>query len=119
MSTLTYPADARIDKVQVSAYEVPTATEEESDGTLIWNSTTIVVVEVAAGELTGLGYTYGHPACGEVIESKLASILEDADPMMPGRAWAQMQMQVRQMGHAGIAAMAVSAVDVALWDLKA
>ena len=30
-----------------------------------------------------------------------------------------MQVQARQMGHAGIAAMAISAIDVALWDLKA
>ncbi len=38
---------------------------------------------------------------------------------MPQQAWAQMQIQSRQMGHTGIAAMAISAVDVALWDLKA
>jgi L-alanine-DL-glutamate epimerase-like enolase superfamily enzyme len=30
-----------------------------------------------------------------------------------------MQVQARQLGHAGVAAMAISAVDVALWDLKA
>lgn len=112
-------AGARIDKVEVSAYEVPTETEQESDGTLVWSSTTMVVVELRCGEHTGLGYTYCHPSAGQVIESKLASILSDADPLMPGKAWAQMQMQVRQMGHAGIAAMAISAVDVALWDLKA
>jgi L-alanine-DL-glutamate epimerase-like enolase superfamily enzyme len=119
MATATHPTGARLDSVQVSAYEIPTATEEESDGTLVWNSTTIVIVELSCGGHTGLGYTYGHPSCGGVIESKLASILEDADAMMPAKAWTEMQMQVRQMGHAGIAAMAISAVDVALWDLKA
>jgi L-alanine-DL-glutamate epimerase-like enolase superfamily enzyme len=119
MSTITHSVGARIDAVDVSAYEIPTATDQESDGTLVWDSTTIVVVELQCGGHTGLGYTYGHPSVGSVVESKLAGALEEADPLMPQRAWAEMQMQARQLGHAGIAAMAISAVDVALWDLKA
>jgi L-alanine-DL-glutamate epimerase-like enolase superfamily enzyme len=118
MSTAT-KSGARIEKVDVSAYQVPTATEQESDGTLVWDSTSVVVVELRCGEQIGLGYTYCHPAAGQLIESKLASVLKDADPLMPQRAWAQMQVQSRQLGHAGIAAMAISAVDVAMWDLKA
>jgi L-alanine-DL-glutamate epimerase-like enolase superfamily enzyme len=119
MSAATAVLGARIDGVEVSAYEIPTATDPESDGTLVWSSTTIVVVELHCGEHTGLGYTYCHPSAGQVIESTLAGMLEGADPLMPGRAWAQMQVRARQLGHAGIAAMAISAVDVALWDLKA
>src|SRR5579872_4206359 len=110
---------ARIERVDVSAYEIPTATEQESDGTLVWDSTTLVVVELRAGPHTGLGYTYCDPAAGQLIESKLASIVRESDPLMPQEAWAQMHVQTRQMGHAGIAAMAISAVDIALWDLKA
>ena len=110
---------AKIDDVAVSVYQVPTATEQEADGTLVWNSTSVIVVEVAAGGHTGLGYTYCHPAAAQVIQTKLASVLEGADALMPERAWARMQVEARQMGHAGISAMAVSAVDIALWDLKA
>jgi L-alanine-DL-glutamate epimerase-like enolase superfamily enzyme len=112
-------AAARIERVQVGAYEIPTATEKESDGTLEWDSTTLVVVEVHSGEHTGLGYTYCDKAAASVISSKLASIVEAADPLMPERTFAQMQVQARQLGQEGIAAMAISAVDVALWDLKA
>jgi L-alanine-DL-glutamate epimerase-like enolase superfamily enzyme len=119
MTAATEVVGARIDDVGVTAYEVPTATEQESDGTLIWDSTTIVLVEVRCGEHTGLGYTYCDPSAGRVIESKLSSLLEDADPLMPQKTWTQMQMATRQLGHDGIAAMAISAVDVALWDLKA
>jgi L-alanine-DL-glutamate epimerase-like enolase superfamily enzyme len=110
---------ACVDRVEVSAYQIPTATDQESDGTLVWDSTPIVVVELSCGPHTGLGYTYCHPAAGQVIQSKLTSVLGGADPLMPQKAWAQMQVQGRQMGHSGIAAMAISAVDVALWDLKA
>jgi len=41
----------------VRAYKVPTATPE-SDGTLQWDSTTLVYVEVRAGGETGIGFTY-------------------------------------------------------------
>ena len=119
MSTLTEHVGTRIDDVGVSAYDIPTATGQESDGTLIWGSTTVVVVELTAGGHTGLGYTYCDPSAGTVIQSKLAGILEDADPLMPQKTWAKMQMATRQLGHDGVAAMAISAVDVALWDLKA
>jgi L-alanine-DL-glutamate epimerase-like enolase superfamily enzyme len=111
--------EVAIDSVAATAYEIPTATEHESDGTLVWDSTTIVVVEVSADGRTGLGYTYCDATAAQVVRSKLASILERADPMAPQQVWAQMQQETRQLGHAGIAAMAVSAVDVALWDLKA
>jgi L-alanine-DL-glutamate epimerase-like enolase superfamily enzyme len=109
----------RIDALDVHAYTVPTATEKESDGTLEWDSTTLVVVELSCGEHTGLGYTYCDPAAASVIASKLRGIVEGADPLMPERAWAQMQVQSRQLGQEGVAAMAISAVDIALWDLKA
>jgi L-alanine-DL-glutamate epimerase-like enolase superfamily enzyme len=110
---------ARIEAVEASAYDIPTATDTETDGTLEWSSTTVVVTQIHAHGRAGLGYTYCHPAAAQVIESKLREVLEGADPLMPERCWAQMQVQARQLGHAGIAAMAISAVDVALWDLKA
>ena len=119
MSTTTQTAGARVDNVQASAYEIPTATDHESDGTLQWDTTTIVVVEVACGEHTGLGYTYCDKAAASVISSKLASAIEGADPLMPEQAFARMQVEARQLGQTGIAAMAISAVDVALHDLKA
>lgn len=112
-------SEARVDSVTASAYEIPTETAQESDGTLIWDSTTIVVVEVSAGSHTGLGYSYCDESAASVIKTKLAPILEQANPLSPQRSWAEMQLQTRQLGHDGIAAMAVSAVDVALWDLKA
>ena len=108
-----------IDRVAAAAYRIPTETERESDGTLVWDSTSIVMVEAHAGDHTGLGYSYCHPAAVDVIVDKLAGSVVGADALMPQHAWAAMQVADRQLGHAGLALMAVSAVDVALWDLKA
>lgn len=119
MTATEHGLTTAIDAVEAIAYKIPTATEQEADGTLEWDSTSVVVVEVRAADTTGLGYTYCHPAAAQVIESKLASIVEGADALMPERCWTRMQVQARQLGHTGIAAMAISAVDVALWDLKA
>jgi L-alanine-DL-glutamate epimerase-like enolase superfamily enzyme len=117
MATIAHSTAVHVDGIEARAYKIPTATDHESGGTLVWDSTSIVVVEIEAGGKTGLGYTYCHPAAAQVIESKLASIVEQGDPLMPQRTWAN--LQARQLGHAGIAAMAISAVDIALWDLKA
>jgi L-alanine-DL-glutamate epimerase-like enolase superfamily enzyme len=109
---------ARVEQVEVSAYTVPTDSPE-SDGTLSWDSTTMIVVEATTGGVRGLGYTYGDPSVGKFIESKLRATVEGADAMSPPAAWAAMQRAIRNAGRPGVGAMAVSAVDIALWDLKA
>lgn len=109
---------AGIEDLAATAYTVPTE-RPESDGTLEWDSTTIVVVEAAAGGRRGLGYTYGHAAVAGLVRSALAPVVEGADPLAPPRAWAAMQRAVRNLGRQGLCAMAISAVDIALWDLRA
>lgn len=107
-----------VERVEVSAYRVPTD-EPESDGTLQWDSTTIVVAYVQAGGERGLGYTYGDSAIAHLIESKLAGAVLGSHALHPQMAWAAMQAAIRNDGQAGIGAMAVSCLDIALWDLKA
>jgi L-alanine-DL-glutamate epimerase-like enolase superfamily enzyme len=110
--------DATVEGLEVAAYTVPTDAPE-SDGTLAWESTTIVVVEARGGGQRGLGYTYGPAAVGAVVESTLASIVEGRDVLAPQEAWAAMRSGLRNAGQSGIGAMAVSAVDIALHDLRA
>lgn len=107
-----------VERVVCAAYEVPTDAPE-SDGTLEWDSTTIVVVEVEGGGERGLGYTYGDVAVRALIESKLAEAVRGADVMAPSDAWRAMRDAIRNAGQPGVGAMAVSAMDIALWDLKA
>ena len=72
-----------------------------------------------AGDRTGIGYSYAHPAAAEVVNGKLAGIVCGRDPLAAGRAWAAMWHAVRNIGQTGLVSMAISAVDIALWDLKA
>jgi L-alanine-DL-glutamate epimerase-like enolase superfamily enzyme len=109
--------DFRINRVEVSAYEIPTDTPE-SDGTYSWNSTTLVVVEIGTPAGRGWGYTYGDLATALLIQNTLCKILDDRDAMAIPECWMAMRRAVRNMGRPGIASLAIAAVDMALWDLK-
>jgi L-alanine-DL-glutamate epimerase-like enolase superfamily enzyme len=108
----------KIEDVSVSAYTVPTDAPE-SDGTLAWDKTTMVLVEARAGEITGLGYTYAELGTAAFVRNILAPLMTGADPMNIALLWAEMTRQVRNLGQTGMAAMGISALDNALWDLKA
>jgi L-alanine-DL-glutamate epimerase-like enolase superfamily enzyme len=109
---------ARVESVTATAYAVATD-RPESDGTLEWDATTIVVVQAGSGDHRGLGYTYGHQAIVDVVNSTLAPLTNGVDVLSPPTAWATMQRGVRNFGRQGLCAMAISAVDIALWDLRA
>jgi L-alanine-DL-glutamate epimerase-like enolase superfamily enzyme len=108
----------QIEKVTASAYTIPTDFPE-SDGTIEWNKTTLVLAEVRAKGETGLGYTYADENAAKLIDRLLRRIIEGRDAMdIPG-AWNAMLQSVRNIGRPGMASTAISAVDIALWDLKA
>ena len=104
--------------LQVSAYTVPTDAPE-SDGTYAWNKTTMVLVEVSAGNTSGLGYTYADISTATLIKTLLADVVLGQDAMNVAGCWQEMVEAIRNLGRPGIASMAISAVDAALWDLKA
>jgi L-alanine-DL-glutamate epimerase-like enolase superfamily enzyme len=110
--------DTRLKEVGARAFTVPTD-HPESDGTLEWDSTTLVLATVQAGDQTGIGWTYGHQAIASVIETALSKTLAGRDALDVQGAWAAMVSALRNNGRPGISSMAIAAVDVALWDLKA
>ena len=111
---MTIPVTA----VRTAVYRFPTPTPE-ADGTLSWDATTVVTVEVDAGERTGLGWTYSSPAAAAVIADDLAPVLTGHDAVDVTGAWQAMHRAGRNLGTRGLFAQALSAVDIALWDLKA
>lgn len=107
-----------VERVTAAVYTIPTD-QPESDGTLAWDSTTMVLVTAAAGGHTGVGWTYAGPAASQVVTGKLAGVVQGRDATAPAASWAAMHHAVRNLGRPGVVAEAISAVDTALWDLHA
>lgn len=104
--------------LEVAAYRVPTD-QPESDGTLEWDATTLVVVHASGGDARGLGYTYADRATAALISDTLSDAVRGRDAMDVAGAWEATLRATRNLGRPGIVSMAISAVDCALWDLKA
>lgn len=107
-----------ISHVEVKSLTIPTDFPE-SDGTLEWDRTTIVLVQVSGGGKQGLGYTYADTATATLIHDTLAPYIKGMDAMSPPAVYLAMWRRLRNLGRPGICSMAISAIDCALWDLKA
>jgi L-alanine-DL-glutamate epimerase-like enolase superfamily enzyme len=112
------PSHAKVEDTHVSAYTVPTDLPE-SDGTLAWDKTTIVVVEVRSRDTRGLGYSYADLSTANLIRDRLGHVIRGKNVMDVSGCWFAMVSAIRNLGRPGIGSMAISAVDIALWDLKA
>ncbi len=112
------PPTAPVEALEVSVFTVPTDAPE-ADGTFTWDATTMVLVQAHAGDACGTGWTYGAPACASVVADQLAGEVLGRDAMDVGGAFDAMVKAVRNAGRPGAVGYAISAVDVALWDLKA
>jgi L-alanine-DL-glutamate epimerase-like enolase superfamily enzyme len=111
-------AEGTIGRLDVSVFDVPLEAPE-SDGTLAWDRTTVIVVEPAAAGTTGLGFTYGPSACATLIHDLLEEVVVGRDAGDVPGSWGAMVRAIRNAGRPGISSMAIAAVDTALWDLKA
>jgi L-alanine-DL-glutamate epimerase-like enolase superfamily enzyme len=107
-----------IDTVAGCAFRIPTDAPE-ADGTLAWDHTTMVVANISAAGRTGFGYSYSGASAVEVVNNILAPLLLGGDALAIPKLWSAMVGAVRNLGLQGIAATAISAIDIALWDLKA
>ncbi|WP_329236679.1 mandelate racemase [Actinoallomurus sp. NBC_01490] len=105
-------------ELSTAAYTIPTDAPE-ADGTLQWDSTTLVLVEASAEGVTGIGWTYGPATVAQVVTKLLAPEVAGSGVLNPPAAHEAMCRTVRNAGRPGLCSMAISAVDCALWDLKA
>lgn len=111
-------SDPAIERLDVAVYRVPTDAPE-ADGTFAWDSTTMVLVQALGGGVTGIGFTYAPAACATVITELLDPAVVGLPAFDVGRASASMLHAVRNASRPGTVGYAISAVDCALWDLKA
>src|SRR5689334_16301342 len=111
-------AGGPIEGVTARAYRIPTD-GPEADGTFEWTSTTLVLVTVKAGGQSGIGYTYADACVASLTNTVLAEAIRQKSSFDIPSCWNAMQRAVRNLGRSGLAACGISAVDTALWDLKA
>ena len=107
-----------IERVSVQSYTIPTD-QPESDGTYEWDHTTIVIVTLSAGGQEGIGYTYANEETAALIQHSFQHTIKDSDALSPQALYMELWRKVRNLGRPGICSMAISAVDCAVWDLKA
>ena len=121
MTTTELKAAPSVASLEAAAYTIPTG-RPEGDGTLAWDSTTWVLAWVRSDDPAlpyGLGWTYAPAAAVPVIHELLAGAVRGRDPLDVVGCWQAMVRAVRNAGRPGLVSMALSAVDTALWDLKA
>lgn len=114
----------KIENVRVSRYSIPlpTPAADSTHGTI--TNFGLVTVRVEAGGLEGVGYTYtvgnvGAGAIESLLRNDLGPALIGTDPRRIEFLWKTMWRITHYVGRGGPASFAISAADIALWDLKA
>ena len=110
--------DTKISSGSVPFYTVPTDFPE-ADGTYSWTSTSMVLVQLECGSIQGVGFTYADRSAAVLTEKLINEIVLRSDPFCHAATLQKLLAAIRNLGETGIAMMAVSAIDNALWDLRA
>ena len=111
-------ADPAVQGLDSAVYVVPTDAPE-ADGTLAWDKTTLVLVTAYGGGQRGIGWSYAASAAAPVVTGILSGVVAGRSTLDVPGANEAMARALRNVGRPGIGAMALSAADIALWDLKA
>lgn len=110
----------KITRVRATTCDVPLA-HPIVMGELRFNSREYVLVEIEtdAGVVgLGFGMTRGAPVA-EIVERNLAPLLLGADPLLTEQVWESLYYRNLTIAGRGIFMRALSAVDIALWEIKA
>ena len=113
-----------IASVGVDHYRIPlpVVLSDSTHGDIAEFELVTVRIRDAAGT-EGLGYTYtvgrGGAAVAALIKHDLCPVLLDTEADRIEALWQRMWWAIHYGGRGGFASLAISAVDIALWDLKA
>lgn len=113
---------AKISRVQTDLYRIPLkkTLTDSTHGTMMDFELITVRITDADGE-TGVGYTYtvnyGGAAVATMIERDFTDALVGCEAYSIERCWQDMWWRLHYAGRGGHQTSAISAVDIALWDL--
>lgn len=111
----------RVDRIEASVHRLPVG-KEMTDAIHCLNAIEVIVARVFTdGGAVGTGWTYtlgtGGTALRALIADSLAPLLVGEDPDNIERLWEKMWRGLHAIGSSGATSLAISAVDIALWDL--
>ena len=110
-----------IERLETAHYRLPLeASGDAGHGTI--DSEELITLKISADGLVGHGYAYTIGRGGRAIQ---ALIDHDLAPLLVGQSaepvealWEMMNRRLLYVGRGGLAAFAIAAVDIALWDLR-
>jgi L-alanine-DL-glutamate epimerase-like enolase superfamily enzyme len=112
----------KIERIETAYYRLPLEASGDAGHGLL-DTEELITLKLYAGGLEAHGYTYTIGKGGRAIK---ALIDHDITPTVLGRdaadiegIWRLLWQRLLYVGRGGLAAFAVAALDVALWDLKA
>lgn len=85
-----------------------------------YNSRTIMLLEIVTDDgITGWGESFGNAFVNKtIIDSVYAQCILNEDVFATERIWESLYNKMRDNGQKGCSIEAISAIDIALWDLK-
>src|SRR2546421_9036185 len=111
----------KITEVEALAISIPLRSAVSDAVRLITHRDHLIVRISTEDGLSGEGFTLGYDgskAMVSMVETIFRPILEGSDAFESERLWAEMYRQSIQAGRRGAALRAISAIDIALWDLR-
>ena len=111
-----------ISKIETGCYRIPlpVVLSDSTHGDLTHFELILVQIEDVEGS-KGVGYTYtvgsGGEAARVLVEHYLKPLLLGQDPALIEKLWERMWWGLHYGGRGGTVSLAISAVDIALWDL--
>ena len=128
MTTLPSASGDRIEGLRLSSCYLPLATPISDAKVLTGRQKPMTEIAMLFAEVrtesghTGLGFSYSKRAGGPgqfAHAREIAPALIGEDPSDIARLWDKLCWAGASVGRSGMAAQAIGAFDVALWDLKA
>ncbi|MEZ5826474.1 MAG: mandelate racemase/muconate lactonizing enzyme family protein [Geminicoccaceae bacterium] len=113
-----------IEKLEVGAYRIPLpVTLSDSMHGDMSHFELVTVRLVDSDGVEGMGYTYtvgvAGPATASLIDRDARPHLIGADPDRIEHLWQKVWWALHYGGRGGTVSLAISAIDIALWDMKA
>lgn len=113
----------RIESVEARLFHVPLreVLSDAMHGNHAHFELITVLIHLSDGSY-GTGYTYtggfGGHAILAMIQQDLTPFLLNKDPAAINELYQAMQWRIHYVGRGGVSAFAISAIDIALWDIK-